>query len=95
MGGGRAGDLMSNTGRKRLIVMAAAILVAGTALVLVNIFGRPRIKGATSGDRIQSICRLADAKPFGAAVSAWGTRGEVSVLGVTRIQHGAEGRRER
>jgi len=47
--------------------MAAVILIAGAALVLVNIFGRPRIKGATSGDRIQSICRLADAKPFGAA----------------------------
>ena len=57
---------MSNTGRKCLIVMAAVVLAGGAAWVLVGILGRPRIDGTTSGDRIQSICRLADANPFDA-----------------------------
>ena len=57
---------MSRKGKRRLIAVGAAVVAVGVALILIGVFGRARIEGARTGDRIQSICRLADAKPFGA-----------------------------
>ena len=57
---------MSRKGKRRLIAVGAAVVAVGVASLLIGVFGRARIEGARAGDRIQSICRLADDKPFGA-----------------------------
>ena len=57
---------MSSKGKRRLIAVGAVVGTAGVALILIGVFGRARIQGARTGDRIQSIFRLADARSFGA-----------------------------
>jgi len=57
---------MSSKGKRRLIVVVAAVVAAGATFILIGAFGRARIGGATPDERITSICRLADTKPFGA-----------------------------
>ena len=57
---------MSRKGKRWLIAVRATVVAVGVASLLIGVFGRARIEGARTGDRIQSICRLADAKPFGA-----------------------------
>ena len=57
---------MSSKGKKRLIAAGAVVGGLGAALILTGAFGRARIGGATPDERIKSICRLADTKPFGA-----------------------------
>jgi len=57
---------MSSKGKRRLIVVVAAVVAAGAMFILIGAFGRARIGGATPDERITSICRLADTKPFGA-----------------------------
>ncbi|HUU31561.1 MAG TPA: hypothetical protein VMY69_05610 [Phycisphaerae bacterium] len=57
---------MLSKGQRRWIVVGAAVGAAGGALLLIGMFGRARIGGATPDERITSLCRLADAKPFGA-----------------------------
>jgi len=56
---------MSSKGKRRLIAVGAVVGAAGVALILIGMFGRARIGGATPDERITSICRLADTKPFG------------------------------
>jgi hypothetical protein len=57
---------MSSKGKRRLIAVGAVVVAAGVALILIGMLGRARICGATPDERITSICRLADTKPFGA-----------------------------
>jgi len=57
---------MSRKGKKWLIAVGAVIVAAGVVSILIGMFGRARIGGATPDERITSLCRLADAKPFGA-----------------------------
>jgi len=57
---------MSSKGKRRLIVVGAAVVAAGVAFILIGMLGRPRIGGATPDERITSICRLADTKSSGA-----------------------------
>lgn len=49
-----------------MIAAGAVIVAAGLVSILIGVFGRTRISGATPDERITSLCRLADAKPFGA-----------------------------
>ena len=57
---------MSRKAQRRLIAAGVVVAAVAVGAILFGAFGRARIRGATPEDRITSISRLADAKPFGA-----------------------------
>ncbi|KKL04735.1 hypothetical protein LCGC14_2613070, partial [marine sediment metagenome] len=61
--------MVSDHDRKSMIYTGVAVVVAAGLIVLgMQVFGRAeKVEGATSSERIESIWRLADQKPRGAA----------------------------